>query len=264
MSKCYSVVSGLIIWVVLLVPVGAGAAETGHEHHEHHQHHQQQAEEKADPHAHHKAMMKDGAAHDHANHGDHQLPSISGEEDPHAHHRAMAKQSANTPELTRVELLDHQLLDQNGGKVNFASDVIGDRIVVMDFIYTNCPAICPVISSIFSQVQQKLGDRLGKDVVLVSVSVDPIRDTPPRLKAYSAKHNAKPGWIWLTGKKRTVDEVLDGLGAYSTNFEDHPAMVLVGDGRTGEWSRFFGFPNPDRLVSEVDMLQTKRTVAMGE
>jgi protein SCO1/2 len=60
-----------------------------------------------------------------------------------------------------------------------------------------------------------------------------------------------------------MDEVLDGLGAYSPNFEDHPAMVLVGDGRTGEWSRFFGFPNPDRLMEQVNVYQAARTAAAG-
>ena len=98
----------------------------------------------------------------------------------------------------------------------------------------------------------------------MSVSVDPIRDTPRRLKAYAAKHKAQPGWIWLTGNKNTMNEVLDGLGAYTPNFENHPAMVLVGDGRSGEWSRFFGFPSPNRLMDQVNTLQAARTVAAGE
>ena len=164
---------------------------------------------------------------------------------------------------TDVDLLDLVLMNQNGEEVNFVSDVIGDRIVVMDFIYTSCSSVCPVISAVFGQVQDKLGEQLGDEVVLVSVSVDPVRDTPQRLKAYAAKHKAKPGWIWLTGGKRTMDEVLDGLGAYTPNFENHPAMVLVGDGRTGEWSRFFGFPSPDRLKDQVNVLQAARTVAAG-
>ncbi len=100
-------------------------------------------------------------------------------------------------------------------------------------------------------------------MVLVSVSVDPTRDTPQRLKAYAARHKAQPGWIWLTGPKRTVDDVLDGLGAYSTNFEDHPSMVLVGDGRSGDWSRFFGFPSPDRIMEKVNTLQAARQTAAG-
>ena len=107
------------------------------------------------------------------------------------------------------------------------------------------------------------GDQLGDDVALVSVSIDPTRDTPQRLKAYAARYQARPGWIWLTGGKRTMDEVLDGLGAYSPNFADHPSMVLVGDGRSGEWSRFFGFPSPDRIMDQVNTLQAARQTAAG-
>jgi protein SCO1/2 len=92
-------------------------------------------------------------------------------------------------------------------------------------------------------------------VVLVSVSVDPVRDTPQRLKAYSKIHKARPGWIWLTGQKSTMNAVLDGLGAYSPNFEDHAAMVLIGDGQSGQWSRLYGFPNPDRIVEQVNALR---------
>lgn len=195
--------------------------------------------------------------HEHHNH------AANGDDDPHAHHKAMMNKPAEPARTTEVDLLDRVLMDQNGDEVKFVSDVIGDRIVVMDFVYTSCTTVCPVISAVFGQVQKKLGDQLGKEVVLVSVSVDPIRDTPQRLKAYAANHKAQPGWIWLTGNKRTMDEVLNGLGAYSTNFEDHPAMVLVGDGRSGQWSRFFGFPNPDRLMEQVNELQAARTVAAG-
>ena len=183
--------------------------------------------------------------------------------DPHAHHRAMLNKPAEPATNTEVDLLDLTLIDQYGTEMKFVSDVIGDRIVVMDFVYTTCTTVCPVISAVFGQMQKKLGDQLGDEVVLLSVSVDPVRDTPKRLKAYAASHNAKPGWIWLTGHKRTMDKVLDGLGAYSPNFADHPAMVLVGDGRTGEWSRFFGFPNPDRLMKQVNTLQAARNVAIG-
>jgi protein SCO1/2 len=194
---------------------------------------------------------------------EHHASAAAGADDPHAHHRAMMNRPAEPGGSTEVELLDLELIDQNGDGMKFVSDVIGDRIVVMDFIYTSCTTVCPVISAVFGQVQNKLGDTLGDDVVLVSVSVDPVRDTPQRLKAYAAKHKARPGWIWLTGPKTTLDEVLDGLGAYSPNFEDHPSMVLVGDGQTGEWSRFFGFPSPDRLMDQVHALQAARTVAAG-
>jgi len=198
------------------------------------------------------------AGHEHHNHH-----ADSGDDDPHAHHKVMLKKNAEPAQPAEVDLLDLTLVDQNGSEVKFVSDVIADNIVVMDFVYTSCTTVCPVLSAVFGQMQNKLGDQLGADVTLISVSVDPVRDTPQRLRTYAAKHDARPGWIWLTGPKTTMDEVLDGLGAYSPNFEDHPAMVLVGDGRTGEWSRFFGFPSPDRLMERVNAYQAARTEAGG-
>lgn len=180
------------------------------------------------------------------------------DEDPHAKHRAMMKQKSQPAESVDVDLRDQPLVNQYGEDVRFVSDVIGDNIVVMDFVYTTCTTICPVLSALFTQVQTKLGDDVGGEIRLVSMSVDPIRDTPQRLKAYSAKHRAGEGWFWLTGAKPSVDDVLTGLGAYTTNFEDHPSMVLIGDGRTGEWKRLFGFPNPDRIVQIVNDLREKR------
>ena len=181
------------------------------------------------------------------------------DEDPHAKHRAMMQQKSEpAAESTEIDLRNHMLVDQDGQELMFVSDVIGDNIVVMDFVYTTCTTICPVLSALFTQVQGKLGDAVGDEVMLVSMSVDPVRDTPQRLKAYSAKHRAGQGWLWLTGPKADVDDVLTGLGAYTSNFEDHPSMVLIGDGRTGEWKRLFGFPNPDRVVQIVNDLRERR------
>lgn len=181
------------------------------------------------------------------------------DEDPHAKHRAMMKQKSEPAvESVDIDLRDRVLLNQDGEDVSFVTDVVGDNIVVMDFVYTTCTTICPVLSALFTQVQTKLGDDVGTEIRLVSMSVDPIRDTPQRLKAYSSKHRAGEGWFWLTGNKPAVDDVLTGLGAYTSNFEDHPSMVLIGDGRTGEWKRLFGFPNPDRIVQIVNDLREKR------
>ena len=142
--------------------------------------------------------------------------------------------------------------------MQFPNDVIGDRIVVMNFVYTRCTTVCPIDSAIFAQVQARLGERLGKEVTLVSLSVDPTVDTPRRLKSYAKKVGARPGWNWFTGDKTSVDKILTGLGAYTPDFDDHPSMVLVGDGKSGEWTRFFGFPGPIQILAIVDALLAAR------
>ena len=186
-------------------------------------------------------------------------PLALADEDPHAKHRAMMQNKAPEPaEFADIDLRDVVLLNQDGEEVAFIGDVIGDKIIVMDFVYTTCTTVCPVLTALFTQVQTQLGDDLGGEVAMVSITVDATRDTPARLKAYATKHRVQEGWTWLTGPKSTMDDVLTGLGAFSASFEDHPAMVIVGDGYTGEWKRMFGFPNPDRIMNVVNEFRAKR------
>jgi protein SCO1/2 len=173
-----------------------------------------------------------------------------------AHHHPP---EAVAPASAKVALSEAPLLDQGGRRVRLAQDVIGERIAVVNFIYTSCTTVCPVSSATFQQLQQRLAaSSLGKEVVLVSITVDPLRDTPQRLREYGARYSAAEGWTWLTGAKPDVDGALKGFGAYSPRFEDHPATVLVGDARAGKWTRFFGFPSVDDLVARIEAMQLAR------
>ncbi len=197
-------------------------------------------------------------------------------DDPHAACKAAAAKAtaeaarpASTqaaPSAATVSLEDLPLLDQDGKSRRFRSEVVGDRIVVMDFIFTTCTTICPVLSSKMARVQERLGARLGRDVFLVSVSVDPTRDGPAQLLAYSKKWKAREGWSFLGGKPADVNAVLKGVGAYTANFANHPPMFLVGDGRSGTWTRLNGFPEVDQILKQVDTLASARgekTAALG-
>jgi len=174
---------------------------------------------------------------------------------------AAAGQSAE-PEVeskpVQVKLLDLTLLDQDGRPLKFRSDVIGDRLVVVDVFFSTCGLVCPILSAIFSDLQDRLGDRLGSDVRLVSVTVDPNTDVPRRLKEYARQWSARAGWYFLTGEKHDVDRVLEGIGAYTADFTSHPTMILVGDGGTGEWTRFYGFATPDQVMDKLSELSAKR------
>jgi protein SCO1 len=169
-----------------------------------------------------------------------------------------AKEEKVESRPAQVKLLDLPLLDQDGKTVRFRTDVVGDRIVVIDTFFTTCGLICPILGAIMMELQEKAGDRFGRDVVLVSISVDPLTDIPPRLKQYAARWEARPGWIFLTGGKPNVDQVLTGLGLYTANFADHPPTFLVGDGKTGEWTRFYGFATPEQLMERITELTGKR------
>jgi len=180
--------------------------------------------------------------------------------DPHHQHHAPAPAAAGSPvgEAVQVRLNDTALTDQFGRAVRLKTDVMADRIVVVDFVYTHCTTICPVASALLQQTQEQLGDSIERDVRLVTVTVDPVRDTPARLKAYGARFGSGPGWVWLTGSKPQIDEVTQAFGAWTPNFENHPPVVLVGDPKHGKWVRFYGFPSPRQLAAAARELVAAR------
>jgi protein SCO1/2 len=186
------------------------------------------------------------------------VPAGPGHKGDHSGHAMPAPGAAPQDEAVDVELIDLVLLDQDGRKVRFKSDVIGDRLVIIDTFYTTCDTICPILSALFVNLQHKLGSRLGRDVVLVSISVDPGTDIPARLRKYAKRHGARPGWIFLTGGKRSVDRVLRGIGAYVRDYTQHAPAILVGDGRHGGWTRYYEFPKPVLVLGRLDELREAR------
>lgn len=172
---------------------------------------------------------------------------------------AQAAAPPDKPAAVRVQLHDLPLLNQDGRPLRFNSDVIGDRLVAITFTYTTCTTICPILDSIFVKLQGKLGDRLGREVFLATLSIDPVNDIPPRLKSYAGKLKARPGWDFLTGSKANVDKVLTGLDMYSADILNHTPSILVGDGRSGVWKRFYGFPSADKLLAALNELSAARS-----
>lgn len=184
------------------------------------------------------------------------------EQDPDAQHREKPGIIASSlgDQTLNVELLDLELLDQDGVQHKFASDVIAGKIVALDFIYTSCTTACPLISAIFAKLQKQLGYRLGQQVRLVTVSINPLTDSPARLKEYADRFHAGPDWIWLTGDKPQVERILKGLGVYTADFTRHPPTFLVGDASQGLWTRINGLPSPDEIVAKIDALLAARGV----
>jgi protein SCO1 len=181
--------------------------------------------------------------------------------DGHGQHY-QGTQAGPNASAAHVVLHDIQLVDVDGQAVRFKSEAVDNRIAVVGFVYTSCTTICPVTSAVFAEVQEhlvsKLGERFGRSVRLISLSVDPATDTPERLKDYAASFGKPTGWLWLTGEKPKMDKVLSGLGAYAADFTTHSGAVLVGDARSGGWTRLFGIPNPSDIVDRVERLLAAR------
>jgi protein SCO1/2 len=157
-----------------------------------------------------------------------------------------------------VDVPDVELVDQHSTRARFVSDVIGSNLAAVTFTFTNCTTICPVLDGIFIGVQEKIADDLGRDSILVSVTVDPVNDIPERLKAHADKLDADPAWRFLTGDKDTVNGLLKALEVYAPNILDHPPTVFVVDGSRGVWTRLNGFPSPDKIAQVLDQYRAER------
>jgi protein SCO1/2 len=173
--------------------------------------------------------------------------------DPHAGHKMSEPTAAGASPAQRY-FSEVELVDQNGRTLRFYSDMLKGKTVIVNAFFTTCTSVCPPMNRNLEMVQQALGDRLGRDVFIVSISVDPLTDTPPRLKEYAKRFHAKPGWIFLTGKKENVDWALYKLGQYVQAKDDHTTIIIIGNEATGLWKKAFGLAKADeliRLVNEV-------------
>jgi cytochrome oxidase Cu insertion factor (SCO1/SenC/PrrC family) len=149
---------------------------------------------------------------------------------------------------SRLRVPDTVVFDQNGRRLNFYTDLVKGKTVLINFIFTTCTTICPPLTATFRRVQQELGERAGREVQLISVSVDPTVDVPERLKAFAANFKAGPGWSFVTGSRQDIDELLKALGAYVGDKNDHTPMILVGNDAAQFWTRTYGLASPANLV----------------
>jgi protein SCO1/2 len=147
------------------------------------------------------------------------------------------------------------LTDQNGKKVKFYDDLIKNKMVVINFIYTFCPDSCPLETAKLVQVQKILGDRVGKDVFFYSISIDPKRDTPKELKEYADKFHVKPGWRFLTGDIKDINLIRSKLGQTVRPFEDqltgHSTSLTIGNESTGQWFQDSSMDDPRYIATIV-------------
>jgi len=122
--------------------------------------------------------------------------------------------------------------------VRWYSQLIASRPVLINALFTGCSSACPLLTRRLVQVKTLLGERFGKGIGFVSISVDPLADTPSSLKKFALEHGADhPGWRFLTGKPSDVQRVLERLGLWVESPEGHQTVLIAGNARTGRWAK---------------------------
>jgi protein SCO1/2 len=145
------------------------------------------------------------------------------------------------------------LVSMNGEKVKFFDDLVKDKVVAINFIYTKCADACPMETARLLEVQKLLGDRLGKDIFFVSISIDPAHDTPEVLKEYAKSWHTAPGWTFYTGKDEDVTLLRKKLGIFDEDIKkkDHNLSMLIGNQKTGRWMKRSPYENPYVLAQQL-------------
>jgi protein SCO1 len=154
--------------------------------------------------------------------------------------------------LPNVELTAH-----DGRRVRFYDDLVKDKKVIINFMYANCQGICVPVTTNLVRVQKLLGDRVGRDIFIYSITLKPKEDTADDLRHYAEHHGVGPGWLFLTGAPADVDHLRRALGfAYADPAEDadtsnHIGMLRYGVEARTRWGACPGMGNPQHIVRSI-------------
>ena len=162
---------------------------------------------------------------------------------------------ASSEEKARKFFTDTEVIDQNGNKLRFYSDVLKDRVVLINFIFTNCQDYCPMVTQKLIQARGQMVESVKDDIWFVSISVDPDRDTPEAMKEFASKQKVDESrWIFLTGNKQNLDFIVKRLGQYSQDVEAHSTLMLAGNTRTRHWTRVMPMAMPPDIARQMRAL----------
>ncbi|HEX3584656.1 MAG TPA: SCO family protein [Candidatus Angelobacter sp.] len=164
------------------------------------------------------------------------------------------------PAPVALPVPDIEVVNQDGRHVRFNSEVVEGRIAIVTGFFTTCSSMCPITQEKLSQVAKLLGSRLGKDVVIVSVSVDPQNDTPDRMKDWGEKFHIGPGWTLLTGNPAEVDTLLKSLGLSVPLPQRHQSALMVGSTASG-WVRISSWASAEKLVKLAESMSSAKPQA---
>jgi protein SCO1/2 len=165
-----------------------------------------------------------------------------------------------TKDLRPYGLPDLPVVTHDGKRVRFYSDLIHGKIVLINFMYSTCKGICPGMTTNLKDVYRALGDRVGRDVFMYSITLQPEKDTAERLRSYVKARGIGDGWYFLTGEAFDLDQIRKRLGFYDPNPEvdedrtQHTGMLRVGNDARQRWTMCPALAEPSAIVRSVSWM----------
>lgn len=171
--------------------------------------------------------------------------------------------TANSPSQSRFP--DVMLTTHEGRDVRFYQDLIMGKVVLINFMYSTCTDSCSTTANL-ARVQRLLGDRVGRDLFMYSISLDPEQDRPQVLRDYVKKNGLEQGWTFLTGSMKDISILRGRLGlrdpdpAVEANKSQHMGALLYGNERLDRWAACPALLEPREIVKHVQWIEGSRQV----
>ena len=162
------------------------------------------------------------------------------------------------------------LTTHEGKKVKFYDDLLKDKIVIINFMYVKCDGKCPGTTANLVQVQKLLGDRVGKDIFIYSITLKPEEDTPKTLAAYAKAYKVGPGWKFLTGDPKDIELLRQKLGfidrdpVRDADKSNHIGMLRWGNEPHTLWAGCPASLAPNKIVKEIGLVDWPEQVKGGD
>ncbi len=168
----------------------------------------------------------------------------------HQHHEVAPGLRRSTADYPLPEAM---LVRDDGKRVPLAGELNDGRLVMLNFVFTTCTAICPVTSQVFAETQARLRGPLER-VHMMSISIDPENDTPAQLREYAKRFGAGPQWQHYTGSSAASVAVQKAFATYRGDKMNHQPVTLLRAPGATRWVRLEGFVSPTQLAAEVRTL----------
>jgi protein SCO1 len=168
--------------------------------------------------------------------------------------------AAVTPrESIRERYLPNVVLrTQDDREVRFYDDLVKDKVVTLNFIYSTCAdGTCPLITANLVKVQRLLGARVGRDIFMYSITLDPRHDTPKELQRYARAYGVQPGWEFLTGMPEDVEYLrrklrfVDRDPKVDSDTSRHSGNVRYGNEPRMQWAACQGQAKPSWIAESI-------------
>lgn len=165
--------------------------------------------------------------------------------------------AAPRPRDSQAGIPNVPLTTHTGQPVRFYDDLVRDKLVVINMMYAGCNNTCPPATNNLVHVQQLLGDRVGRDIFMHSITLRPEQDSPQELAHYAKLHRVGPGWLFLTGLPADIERLRYALGFYDPDSAEdrkegrHVGMVRIGNDRYRRWGMAPTLAHPEQIVSMI-------------